>query len=173
MKVISWHEKTKKKVILRIGNWAQNGKHEHDSDTHQFSFTDIYWAKTLPLSLPPRKSQGELENLQRIKIDDQRCRSTRENLMTISLRKVKMQKRTFEMALHVIILLSLLLLRMYFWSETPDYQHFVYLKLTKLLLFLFAGAASSRTEREFHMGRCTCMCTDTRTHAHRGLRFNS
>lgn len=76
--------------------------------------SQIHVEQKLFLFHSPQKPQRELENLQRIKTDDQNFKSTRENLMTIRLRKVKMEKRTYEMALHVIILLSLLLFRTFF-----------------------------------------------------------
>lgn len=56
--------------------------------------SQIYAEQKLFLCQSPQKPQRELENLQRIKIDDQNCRGTRENFMTISLRKVKMEEKT-------------------------------------------------------------------------------
>lgn len=130
-----------------------------------FSITDVCWAKTLPLSRPPKKSQRELENLQRIVIDDQKCRSTREYFMTISLRKVKMENRAYEMVLYVIILLSLLLFRMYFWSETPDYLQFLYLTFRSCYCFCLqvlpvAGLSVTFTWADTHACAHTHMHTE-------------
>lgn len=68
--------------------------------------SQMYAEQKLFLCHSSPKTPKRTRKFERIKIDDQNCRSTRENFMSINLLKMKMEKRTYEMALCVIKLLS-------------------------------------------------------------------